>query len=279
MSQLNKFNIKNDLKNFSKPKNSISKNLAPKNDSKNPKKKRYFQYKKENEFISGEKLEDNLNLKYNINNENINNVNEKTINKNIYNNNYEKNIKNVDNNLKEKNENNNFQNLYSIPLIIDKNCLPSRITFSANKNFSSDKKSSKKLSSSFENPKFDKINEINNSECKEKIFFNKNYTEKNANNKENKIKKYNSIYINNFSLKKKIKKNFFAKKSLSVNKRNSLFLNNKLKNIYIPRMYSEEILKKWEKLNNKNWYNLSPKSRAKANEEMSKIKSKKNINK
>jgi hypothetical protein len=52
-----------------------------------------------------------------------------------------------------------------------------------------------------------------------------------------------------------------------------------MKNIYIPRMYSEEILKKWEKLNNKNWYNLSPKSRSKANEEMSKIKSKKNINK
>ena len=275
MSQLNKFNIKNDLKTISNPKNSISKNMTLKNDSKNPKKKKYFQYKKENELISGEKLDDKLNLKNNINNENMNNIYEKPINKNIYNNNEKTNIKNDDNNLKEKNENNNFQNIYSIPLIIDKNCLPSRITFSANKNYSSNKKSSK-LSSSFDKPKLDKINEINKSICKEKIFDNKNYTEK---NKENKIKKYNSIYIVNFSLKKKIKKKIFVKKSLSVNNRNSLFLNNKLKNLYIPRMYSEEILKKWEKLNNKNWYNLSPKSRSKANEEMSKIKSKKNINK
>ena len=39
MSQLNKFNIKNDLKTISNPKNSISKNITLKNDSKNPKKK------------------------------------------------------------------------------------------------------------------------------------------------------------------------------------------------------------------------------------------------
>ena len=36
-------------------------------------------------------------------------------------------------------------------------------------------------------------------------------------------------------------------------------------------MHNEKILKKWEKENNKNWYNLSPNSRIKANEEMSKL--------
>ena len=41
--------------------------------------------------------------------------------------------------------------------------------------------------------------------------------------------------------------------------------------LYVPRMHNEKILKKWEKENNKNWYNLSPNSRIKANEEMSKF--------
>ena len=281
MSQINKFNIKNDLKNkplnSSKNKNSISKNIDLKNNIKNSKKKRYFQYKKESEIISGEKFQQNLNLKQNINNENKNIFNEKTIDKNLDKNYEEKNIKNEDNILKEKNENNVFQDIYSIPLIFDKNILPSRITFSAIKNCSSHKNSLKELSSSL---KKQSLNEINKTVCKEKIFLNKSYTENKENlkkNKINKIKKLNSINSINFSLKKKMKNKIFLKKSLSVNKRNTLFLKNNLQNVYVPRMFSEEILKKWEKLNNKNWYNLSPKSRSKANEEMLKIKNKKNF--
>jgi hypothetical protein len=40
---------------------------------------------------------------------------------------------------------------------------------------------------------------------------------------------------------------------------------------YIPRLYNEKVIKKWETINNKKWYSLSPNSRAKANEEMAKI--------
>ena len=49
-------------------------------------------------------------------------------------------------------------------------------------------------------------------------------------------------------------------------------LNNKeIKATYCPRFHPERIMKKWGEIHNKNWYNLSPNSRLKANEEMNQM--------
>jgi len=49
-------------------------------------------------------------------------------------------------------------------------------------------------------------------------------------------------------------------------------LNNKeIKATYCPRIHPERIMKKWGEIHNKNWYNLSPNSRLKANEEMNQM--------
>ena len=48
-------------------------------------------------------------------------------------------------------------------------------------------------------------------------------------------------------------------------------LNKEIKATYCPRIHPERIMKKWGEIHNKNWYNLSPKSRLKANEEMNQM--------
>jgi len=60
-------------------------------------------------------------------------------------------------------------------------------------------------------------------------------------------------------------------KSVSNKTTNLINKVNQKGSFYIPRLYNEKIIKKWETINNKKWYSLSPNSRAKANEEMAKI--------
>ena len=49
-------------------------------------------------------------------------------------------------------------------------------------------------------------------------------------------------------------------------------INNKeIKATYCPRIHPERIMKKWGEIHNTNWYNLSPNSRLKANEEMNQM--------
>ena len=78
---------------------------------------------------------------------------------------------------------------------------------------------------------------------------NKNLDNKNNNNN-NKKEKPKSVHHKSSNLISKVNQNHAS---------------------YIPRLYNEKIIKKWETLNNKKWYSLSPNSRAKANEEMAKI--------
>jgi hypothetical protein len=68
------------------------------------------------------------------------------------------------------------------------------------------------------------------------------------------MKNYSPIHSLNF-----IKQKSKGKKEI---KRNS---------IYTPRLFNDKILKKWEELNKKNWYNLTPLERSLANQEMEKM--------
>ena len=54
----------------------------------------------------------------------------------------------------------------------------------------------------------------------------------------------------------------------SLNKKKQTKQNSKRNSIYCPRIYNEKIMKKWEEINNKNWYKLNPEERMKANQEM-----------
>lgn len=54
----------------------------------------------------------------------------------------------------------------------------------------------------------------------------------------------------------------------SLNKFKQKKQNSKRNSIYCPRLYNEKIMKKWEEINNKNWYKLNPEERMKANQEM-----------
>ena len=45
----------------------------------------------------------------------------------------------------------------------------------------------------------------------------------------------------------------------------------KIKITYCPRIHNDKVMKKWEEQSGENWYLLSPESRQKANEEMSKM--------
>ena len=79
---------------------------------------------------------------------------------------------------------------------------------------------------------------------------------------------YSKSFLGNNNNKSNKTKIFNNPLKLNRNYSGSNVSNNTL---YVPRMHNEKILKKWEKENNKNWYNLSPNSRIKANEEMSKL--------
>ena len=54
----------------------------------------------------------------------------------------------------------------------------------------------------------------------------------------------------------------------SLNKIKQTKQNSKTNSIYCPRLYNEKIMKKWEEVNNKNWYKLNTEERIKANQEM-----------
>ena len=101
--------------------------------------------------------------------------------------------------------------------------------------------------------------------------FNSNINFNNKKNKEKSEQKFITINVNKTDKPKSVKT-----KRIKINFSNNINIGSGGKNlfhsIYEPRLYNERILKKWEESSHKDWYQLSPKSRAIANEEMEKIK-------
>ena len=101
--------------------------------------------------------------------------------------------------------------------------------------------------------------------------------EKNTLNKINNIKYKNALKDVTSNIPKIQRAKSVKAKNIQINYKNNININIGGKvpshySTYVPRLYNDKIMKKWEEVHKKNWYKLSPRSRAIANEEMEKIK-------
>ena len=101
--------------------------------------------------------------------------------------------------------------------------------------------------------------------------------EKNTLNKINNIKYKNALKEVASNIPKIQRAKSVKAKNIQINYKNNININIGGKvpshySTYVPRLYNDKIMKKWEEVHKKNWYKLSPRSRAIANEEMEKIK-------
>ena len=87
----------------------------------------------------------------------------------------------------------------------------------------------------------------------------------------------NKVILNDISnnSKKSLKSKSLKERNAKINFKNNININfGKIPSSYVtyePRLFNDKIMKKWEEINQKDWYILSPKSRAIANEEMKKL--------
>ena len=231
----------------------------------------------ENKNIINQENESNIELNDNKC-ETITEELENNQNNNILNNNNSKLIKNqnlkinfentIENEIKDNNLNNSVEN-YSLPKelinIFNKNEI--------NKNNKKPKSKRLNNNSSKENILQPKI------QCRNSLEVSMNM------NKIKSIKRgissdtYNYYSSKNLKVRNSTGNNFspkafkFNKNNPSINKpqsgKNSR--KNNIKVTYCPRIHNERVMKKWGEVSGKNWYKLSPKSRFKANEEMSQM--------
>ena len=101
--------------------------------------------------------------------------------------------------------------------------------------------------------------------------------EKNTHNKINNNKYKNALNDVKSNIPKIQRSKSVKAKNMQINYKNNININIGGKvpssySTYVPRLYNDKIMKKWEEIHKKNWYKLSPRSRAIANEEMEKIK-------